>query len=121
MAKAPDPEADSFDVALVGGATSDGDGRHVLRLRPDGASIGEVRPLKEGRPIHGEVVQLKPREGAPWLCDVDVALPAQHPVKAAEPAADPELAERHGPARSDERRVGKECRRLCRSRWSPYH
>ena len=26
--------------------------------------------------------------------------------------------DRHG---SEERRVGKECRRLCRSRWSPYH
>ena len=25
------------------------------------------------------------------------------------------------PARSEERRVGKECERLCRSRWSPYH
>ena len=24
-------------------------------------------------------------------------------------------------ARSEERRVGKECRPLCRSRWSPYH
>ena len=24
-------------------------------------------------------------------------------------------------ARSEERRVGKECERLCRSRWSPYH
>jgi alkylation response protein AidB-like acyl-CoA dehydrogenase len=23
--------------------------------------------------------------------------------------------------RSEERRVGKECRTLCRSRWSPYH
>jgi hypothetical protein len=29
--------------------------------------------------------------------------------------------ERHGHLRSEERRVGKECRRLCRSRWSPYH
>jgi hypothetical protein len=27
----------------------------------------------------------------------------------------------HVPVRSEERRVGKECRRLCRSRWSPYH
>ena len=26
-----------------------------------------------------------------------------------------------GPARSEERRVGKECPVLCRSRWSPYH
>ena len=24
-------------------------------------------------------------------------------------------------SRSKERRVGKECLRLCRSRWSPYH
>ena len=26
-----------------------------------------------------------------------------------------------GLTRSEERRVGKECLRLCRSRWSPYH
>ena len=26
-----------------------------------------------------------------------------------------------GHQRSEERRVGKECLRLCRSRWSPYH
>ena len=25
------------------------------------------------------------------------------------------------PVRSEERRVGKECYALCRSRWSPYH
>ena len=25
------------------------------------------------------------------------------------------------PGRSEERRVGKECDRVCRSRWSPYH
>jgi flavodoxin len=33
--------------------------------------------------------------------------------------ATPELVA--GYDRSEERRVGKECRRLCRSRWSPYH
>src|SRR3546814_4180923 len=27
----------------------------------------------------------------------------------------------HCPARSEERRVGKECVSTCRSRWSPYH
>ena len=26
-----------------------------------------------------------------------------------------------GDARSEERRVGKECASMCRSRWSPYH
>ena len=28
---------------------------------------------------------------------------------------------KHQHWRSEERRVGKECLRLCRSRWSPYH
>ena len=31
------------------------------------------------------------------------------------------LACRERERRSEERRVGKECLRLCRSRWSPYH
>jgi hypothetical protein len=32
-----------------------------------------------------------------------------------------ELHKKVSDLRSEERRVGKECRRLCRSRWSPYH
>ena len=41
-------------------------------------------------------------------------------------AAKPKAHGMHGQAarnamRSEERRVGKECRALCRSRWSPYH
>ena len=31
------------------------------------------------------------------------------------------LNQRHDTARSEERRVGKECTSWCRSRWSPYH
>src|SRR5213594_3024356 len=31
------------------------------------------------------------------------------------------LEDRDAALRSEERRVGKECERLCRSRWSPYH
>ena len=27
----------------------------------------------------------------------------------------------HFDSRSEERRVGKECNQVCRSRWSPYH
>jgi [acyl-carrier-protein] S-malonyltransferase len=37
------------------------------------------------------------------------------------PVATPVLPVLHNLDRSEERRVGKECRRLCRSRWSPYH
>jgi outer membrane protein TolC len=37
------------------------------------------------------------------------------------PQADDDLAISLPADRSEERRVGKECRRLCRSRWSPYH
>ena len=32
-----------------------------------------------------------------------------------------EWTRQHAEERSEERRVGKECLRLCRSRWSPYH
>ena len=31
------------------------------------------------------------------------------------------LCDTQGDARSEERRVGKECHTTCRSRWSPYH
>ena len=43
-------------------------------------------------------------------CEVDITL-------------DPDTAHLllKSPCRSEERRVGKECLRLCRSRWSPYH
>src|SRR3546814_13417225 len=40
-------------------------------------------------------------------------------LQAAEAAA--LAARREVTVRSDERRVGKECGRRCRSRWSPYH
>src|SRR3546814_14816189 len=38
-----------------------------------------------------------------------------------DPSATAEMAVRLGGARSEERRVGKECVSTCRSRWSPYH
>ena len=34
---------------------------------------------------------------------------------------DPVMGDNGKAYRSEERRVGKECLRLCRSRWSPYH
>src|SRR3546814_13421145 len=42
-------------------------------------------------------------------------------VVVAGPAATVRLTEAQWASRSEERRVGKECVRPCRSRWSPYH
>jgi len=73
----PDPEkknGESFDVVLVHGKTADGEGACVLRARPGRIEAGEVRPLREGRPLAagGDVVRLTAREGAPNVYDVDV-------------------------------------------------
>ena len=53
----------------------------------------------------------------------DVATDIEVPfrTKAVEIDWTPAMAEKGGYLRSEERRVGKECVSLCRSRWSPYH
>lgn len=69
----PTPKAPpSPDVALLHSPTEDGKGIRIVRARPEGLQIGEVRPLEEGKPVHGEIVTLKPREGEPRVCDVEV-------------------------------------------------
>jgi hypothetical protein len=90
-----EPEADE-DVVLLHSPTDDGEGIRVIRSRTGRPlEAGEVRAMKEGKPITGgEVVSLKPRAGAPRLCDVEVV--AQMP-KAAGGAAEPR-AVTHGPA-----------------------
>lgn len=65
--------------------TDDGKGARVLRARRGRVEAGEVRPLEEGKPIHGDVVKLRAREGVPLVYDVDVEVPAQ-PATAAAPA-----------------------------------
>lgn len=60
------------DVALVCGVSEDGQGVEVIRKRGDRLETGTVRRLEAGKPIHGEVVRLRPRPQAPFLCDVEV-------------------------------------------------
>ena len=60
------------DVVLVYGRSEDGNGYDVLRQRGEALEAGTMRPLDEGKPIHGEVVRLKAREDSPVLFDVDV-------------------------------------------------
>ena len=64
------------DVLLVGGPTESGEGCHVLRKRDDHLEVGELRAVREGRPLHGELVRLKPRPESERLFDVDVVMPA---------------------------------------------
>jgi hypothetical protein len=89
--------APSSDVALVHRVTPDGT-VHVIRRRGDQLEAGALQPLREGAPIQGEVLALRPREDFPLLCDVDVLY--SPPAAAAKPAAapTPRPGRRKGPA-----------------------
>jgi hypothetical protein len=58
------------DVVVLGPPTPDGEGVRVLRAREERIETGELRALKEGKPITGEVVSLEPRKENPRVCDV---------------------------------------------------
>jgi hypothetical protein len=75
-ADAPAQQKSGDDVALVYGVSHDGHGLDVIRKRQGRLEAGTVRPLQEGKPIHGEVVRLKPRQNSPLVCDVEVDVPA---------------------------------------------
>lgn len=64
------PAPPSRDVVLLGPPTADGNGVHVLRARNERLEAGELRALREGQPITGEVVSLEPRKDEPRICDV---------------------------------------------------
>jgi hypothetical protein len=68
-------ETPSEDVALVYGKSDDGAGVRILRKRDDRVELGEIRPLEHGKPLGGEVVQLRQRGDSP-LFDVEVQVPA---------------------------------------------
>jgi hypothetical protein len=72
-----DDEAESADVALVFDRTEDAQGYRILRRRASASDIevGTIRPLKEGRPIDGEVLSLTARQDVPYLYNVKTELP----------------------------------------------
>ena len=79
-----------------------------LHLRENGAGVGFATYNKvTGEPL--ESGQISEKNLPP---DGRNAIPA---------ARNWYLFELSDDDRSEERRVGKECLRLCRSRWSPYH
>ena len=72
-------ETSGGDVALIHGVNESGDLR-ILRQREGRVELGQVRPLREGVPISGEVVRLTPRKEFPLLCDVTTELAASAPA-----------------------------------------
>jgi hypothetical protein len=93
--KAPTAQ-ESSDVALIHGPTADGEGLQILRARGDRLEIGAVRPLRDGAPITGEVITLRPRPSFPALCDVEVSYQPPSPSSDTQP---PRAALSHdGPA-----------------------
>src|ERR1700704_4158755 len=65
------PPRKTKDLGLVHGRTKDGTGLGVLRARDERLEMGTMRPLEEGKPIHGEVVKLTPRPEMPLLFDAE--------------------------------------------------
>jgi len=91
-------EKRSPDVLLVHGVTEDGAGLNVIRRRNEQLELGALHPARAGRPIHGELVKLRPRPGCPLVCDVDVQYSSTD--SASRPVDTPQSgsAERRGPA-----------------------
>lgn len=85
-------KAREADVALVCGVSEDGQGLEVIRRRGESVEAGTVRRLEQGKPIHGEVVRLKPRPDSPMVCDVEVEVPAREGSRAASSSGPPQVA-----------------------------
>jgi two-component system C4-dicarboxylate transport response regulator DctD len=107
-----------------------------VNLRVVAATKSDLRALGEQGQFRSDlyyrlnvaVLKLPPlrdrREDIPLLFEHFLAQAGQRyglPVPERTPELMRELLAHDWPGRSEERRVGKECRRLCRSRWSPYH
>ncbi|MDH3201067.1 MAG: hypothetical protein OEM15_09260 [Myxococcales bacterium] len=59
------------DVALLCSRSEDGRSYGILRRRKEEIQVGTLRALEEGKPIHGEIVSLRPRSDSPMLFDVE--------------------------------------------------
>lgn len=69
MSESHDDECKHGDVCVLGPTTDQG--TKVIRHRPGHQlELGILQPLKEGRPVQGELVKLTPRKGSP-VCDVE--------------------------------------------------
>jgi hypothetical protein len=63
------------DVAVLTGPTPDKKGMRIVRFHEDTVSVGEVRPVEDGKPFYGDLISLSRREGAPpFVRNVEVVV-----------------------------------------------
>ncbi len=91
-------EKQGTDVLLVHGVTADGGGLNVIRQRNQQLEVGAIHPARPGRPIHGELVKLRPRPECPLICDVDVQYSPGDSEPRPRDTARPQSGRRRGPA-----------------------
>lgn len=71
-AREPEGNKTNDDVVMVHSPMDDGEGYHVLRMREGNVELGAIRNIREGAPIHGDVVRLSPRTEHQNLFNVEV-------------------------------------------------
>ena len=64
------PQPEARDQLFVHGLSEGGRVAHVIRTRADRLEAGMLRPVEEGRPISGDLVELRRRAESPLLFDV---------------------------------------------------
>ncbi len=97
--------AKTDDLVLIHGLSEDGESCSVLRKRGNKLEAGVVRPMKEGRPIEGDVVKLRPIPEVPLLFNVEVQYSSRGEEGPAETtdAASKESAEIQEPVHAESR------------------
>jgi len=81
----PAPAPKKEDVLFVHSPAESGEGLRVIRKRDETIEVGEIRAVREGQPLHGDLVKLKRRAEHERLFDVEV-LATREELHAAAPA-----------------------------------
>jgi len=81
------PKCEIGDEMKVGPIVDDHGGRLVVRHTADHqVKIGVVRPAPEGKPVHGEIFTVEPKDGEDDVYRVTSAMRAAGPAKVNSPA-----------------------------------
>jgi hypothetical protein len=82
----PPAPAPKEDVLFVHSPAESGEGLRVIRKRDETIEVGEIRAVREGQPLHGDLVKLKRRQEHERLFDVEVLATREELRGAAAPA-----------------------------------